>query len=53
MLSVEMYQTRNSRCKGCGAGTGLVYSQNIKDVGEGGKLSRGKGTKRYGQTGIG
>lgn len=34
LLSMKIHQTRNRRCKGSGAGAGegLVYSQNIKDV---------------------
>lgn len=53
LLSMKIHQTRNRRCKGSGAGAGLVYSQNIKDADEPGEMSRGKTTKRYSQTNIG
>lgn len=49
LLSVKIYQAGNNRCKCPEAEAGLVCSQNIKDAGEAGEMSRGKGTKRYGQ----
>lgn len=43
----------NSRFKDSGVRVGLMCSQNIKDVGEAGEMSRGKGSKRYSQKSIG
>lgn len=38
---------QNRRCKisGAGAGAGIVYSKNIKDADEAGKMNRGKATE--------